>query len=102
MEERSEAAQLIVGAALLDARYCALLLEERDRALDAAVHQPCAPAHVRLTVPERETLAAIPARTLQEFAQGVTGDRLFLTGARTRRTRRAGRDGPAARGAGAA
>jgi hypothetical protein len=69
--ERSEAAQLIVGAAVLDARYCALLLEER--ALGAATCQPCAPTHVRLTAPEREALAALPARTLQEFAQGVEG-----------------------------
>jgi hypothetical protein len=96
--ERSEAAELIMGAALLDARSCALLLEERARALGAATHQPCAPAHVRLTAPEREALVAIPARTLQEFAQGVVGEPLLAGG----RSLHPGSDEPAERGAGAA
>lgn len=101
MRERSEAAQLVVGAAVLDARYCALLLEERERALGAAAGQPCAPAYVRLTAPEREALRAIPAQTLQEFARGVEGNRL-LAGERVQRPPRADGVEPAGRGAGAA
>ena len=80
MRERSEAAELVVGAALLDARYCSLLLEAREQALGAAAGQPCAPAHVRLTAPERAALAAIPAATLQEFAQGVVEEPLLAGG----------------------
>lgn len=71
MERCNEAAQLVVGAAVLDTRYCALLVEQRVRALDEVVLLPSAPEHVRLTTLDREELMAIRARTLREFALGV-------------------------------
>ncbi|MDQ3701577.1 MAG: hypothetical protein M3442_11760 [Chloroflexota bacterium] len=71
MERCNEAAQLVVGAAVLDTRYCALLVEQRARALEEVVLMPSAPAHVRLTTPDREELMAIRARTLREFSLGV-------------------------------
>ena len=71
MERCNEAVQLVVGAAVLDARYGALLVEQRAQALDEVALLPSAPAHVRLTMPDREELMAIRARTLREFALGV-------------------------------
>ena len=77
-----EAAQLVVGAAILDPRFRQELLENRGKALRAVDRLAVAPAHVRLTAGDRRALAAIRATDLQEFAVGVE---------RLRRTIRPGR-----------
>ena len=66
-----EAAQLVVGAAILDARFRSTLLKDRTRALQQVEQQAGAPPHVLMTAQDRQTLGAIPARTLAEFALGV-------------------------------
>jgi hypothetical protein len=77
-----EAAQLVVGAAILDPRFRQELLENRGKALRAVDRLAVAPAHVRLTAGDRRALSAIRATDLQEFAVGVE---------RLRRTIRPGR-----------
>lgn len=71
-----EAAQLVVGAALLDARFRRTLIEDRSRALREVEQQPAAPKHVRMTEDDRLALASIKARSLTEFALGVERLRL--------------------------
>lgn len=66
-----EAAQLVVGAAILDSRFRTELLQNRDRALRTVDRLAVAPAHVRLTAGDRRALAAIQATDLQQFAVGV-------------------------------
>jgi hypothetical protein len=77
-----EAAQLVVGAAILDPRFRQDLLENRAKALRSVDRLSVAPDHVRLTAGDRRTLAAIRATDLQQFAVGVE---------RLRRTLRPGR-----------
>jgi hypothetical protein len=72
-----EAAQLVVGAAIVDARFCDRLLNRRAQALAHVNHLPEVPDHVRLTAEDRKALNNIPAATLAEFARGV--ERLRLT-----------------------
>jgi hypothetical protein len=71
MTVQHEAAQLVVGAALLDPRFCGRLLRTPTAALAVVERQPGAPQHVRLTDADRRALGALRARTLQEFARGV-------------------------------
>jgi hypothetical protein len=71
-----QAAQLVVGAALLDARFRRTLIEDRSRALREVEQQPSAPKHVRMTEDDRLALASIKARSLAEFALGVERLRL--------------------------
>lgn len=66
-----EAAQLVVGAAILDARYRRLLLNDPVRALRSIERQSTRLARVRLTSQDRLALVAIRARTLAEFGRGV-------------------------------
>jgi hypothetical protein len=66
-----EAAQLVIGAAILDPRYCAQLIKDREGALAAADRLPGAPRHVRLSGRDRQILASIKAESLDEFARGV-------------------------------
>src|SRR5262245_26517728 len=66
-----EAAQLVVGAAILDSRFRQELLRNPGQALRAVDRLPVAPAHVRLTASDRRALAGIRATDLQAFAVGV-------------------------------
>jgi hypothetical protein len=66
-----ESAQLVVGAAILDSRYCRRLIDDREGALRAVDRLEVAPPHVRLTAADRRSLAAIPAGSLTEFARGI-------------------------------
>jgi hypothetical protein len=84
-----ESAQLVVGAAILDPRYCRRLLDDREGALRAADRLAVAPAHVRLSPADRRSLAAIPASSLTEFARGI--ERLRRTVPSTTTTHRARR-----------
>jgi hypothetical protein len=70
MPPNIDALQVVIGAALLDTRYRAMLLADRREALDALATQPCAPA-VQLSPEERDALLAIPAASLAELAGGV-------------------------------
>ena len=81
-----EAAQLVVGAAILDPRFCQELLENRGKALRAVDRLPVAPDHVRLTAGDRRALAAIRATDLQEFAVGVERLRRTIRPGHTART----------------
>lgn len=74
----NEGAQLVVGAAIVDARYRRLLLRDRGKALCEVGRQAGAPASVRLTANDRLALGAIPARSLAEFALGVERQRMVL------------------------
>jgi hypothetical protein len=66
-----EAAQLLVGAAILDSRFCRQLIDDRNQALDDLEAQPCAPRGIRLTQEDRLAFTSIRARSLREFAVGV-------------------------------
>ena len=71
MSLNCEAAQLVVGAAVLDPRFCARLFRDREEALKAVDRLPGTPPHLHLTAYDRKTLAAIKADTLVEFARAV-------------------------------
>ncbi|MGH2355718.1 MAG: hypothetical protein ACRDI2_05940 [Chloroflexota bacterium] len=79
MAVNMEAAQLVVGAAILDPRFCRLLLSQRAKALAEVERQPSAPNHVRLSRQDRQALGAIRAGTLAEFARGVERLRTTVT-----------------------
>lgn len=66
-----EAAQLVVGAALISPRYRDLLLRHRQVALNSAERQPGAPEGLRVAEDDRKALRTIQAETLEEFARGV-------------------------------
>ena len=80
-----EAAQLVVGAAILDSRFRKELIENPVKALRTVDRLPVAPAHVRLTAGDRRALAAIRATDLQEFAVGVERLRRTMRPARVAR-----------------
>ena len=67
-----EAAQLVVGAALLDRRFARELLHDRAHALQAVAALPIAPQGIRLTEDDRQALGAIRAETVQDFARVVS------------------------------
>ena len=71
MNLNMEAAQLVVGAAILDSTFRGQLFADRMGALKAVERQPAAPSHVRLTAQDRRLLASIQATDLQQFAVGV-------------------------------
>lgn len=73
-----EAAQVVVGAAILDATFCNLLLTRRAEALSAFHRQPCVPKGVRLSSRDVAALTAIRARNLAEFARGVEALRVLV------------------------
>ena len=66
-----EAAQLVVGAAILDPRFRDQLIDDRAGALRAVDGLPVAPDHVRLMPQDRRALGLIRADSLQDFALGV-------------------------------
>lgn len=66
-----EAVQLVVGAAIIDQRFCDQLLRDRERALRAVERLPVRPRHVRLSAADRRALEAIRGQSLVEFARGV-------------------------------
>jgi hypothetical protein len=74
-----ESAQLVIGAAALDARFRKLLLTNPDRALREVTARPGVPSGSRVSEDDRRVLATIRAGSLSEFARGV--ERL-RTGAR--------------------
>jgi len=66
-----ESAQLVIGAAALDARFRKLLLTNPDRALQEVTDRPGVPSGSRLSDDDRRTLGTIRAASLSEFARGV-------------------------------
>ncbi len=66
-----ESAQLVVGAAIIDSRFCDQLLQDRASALRSVERSTVAPKHVRLSSRDRRALQAIRADSLTEFARGV-------------------------------
>lgn len=66
-----ESAQLVIGAAALDARFRKLLLSNPDRALLEVTARPGVPSGSRLSDDDRRTLGTIRAASLSEFARGV-------------------------------
>jgi hypothetical protein len=76
-----DAAQLVVGAAIIDARYRRLLMNDRSRALAEVTQDPCAGRGLRLTAQDRLELSAIRARDLREFALGIERSRRVVRAA---------------------
>jgi hypothetical protein len=66
-----ESAQLVIGAAALDARFRRLLLTNPDRALREVTARPGVPSDSRVSEDDRRVLATIRAGSLSEFARGV-------------------------------
>jgi hypothetical protein len=66
-----EAAQLIIGAALIDRQFAQLLLDNPAAALMQVESMPCAPRYVRLTDDDRQRLAAERMPSLEAFAGAV-------------------------------
>jgi hypothetical protein len=66
-----EAAQFVVGAAVLDRRLAHMLLHDRVRALREIEALPIAPSSVRFSEEDRLLLGAVRANNVQEFARGV-------------------------------
>ena len=66
-----ESMQLVVGAAIIDSRFCDRLLHDRTGALRSVERLPAAPKHVSLSSSDRRALQAIRADSLTEFARGV-------------------------------
>src|SRR5688500_15472361 len=71
MNLNMEAAQLVVGAAILDSTFRGQLFDDRRAALKSVERLPVAPSHVRLTAQDRRLLTSIQATDLQQFAVGV-------------------------------
>lgn len=71
MRVNMESAQLVIGAAIIDSRFCDQLLQDCAVALRAVERLPVAPKHVRLSSGDRRALQAIRADSLTEFARGV-------------------------------
>jgi hypothetical protein len=66
-----EAAQLVIGAALIDRQFAQLLLDDPAAALTQVEAMPCAPRYVRLTDDDRQRLAAERMPSLEAFAGAV-------------------------------
>lgn len=66
-----EAAQLVVGVAVLDSRYRKRLLSNPARAIAEVAQQREMPVSSRPSAADLAALSAIRARTLAEFAHSV-------------------------------
>jgi hypothetical protein len=70
-----EAAQLVIGAALIDRQFAQLLLDDPAAALMQVESVPGAPRHLRLTDEDRRRLAAERMPSLEAFAGAVESRR---------------------------
>jgi hypothetical protein len=80
----NEAAQLVIGAALIDRQFAQLLLDDPAAALRQVEALPGAPRYVHLTDDDRQTLAAQRMPSLEAFAVAVERRRRMVWSAPTR------------------
>jgi hypothetical protein len=66
-----EAAQAMVGEAIINQGFARTLTRDRGRALRALATAPCIPHGARLTNEDRLVLGSIRASSVQQFARAV-------------------------------